>query len=88
MFAVTILVMVLNVDRWRELLNPPTATLATIALFTGLATTFIFYVGSYNSEDYYGWIKRGFPRAFFPTAFLIIPFVFSLLIDRERSTPQ
>jgi hypothetical protein len=68
--------------KWR--LEPADLVLALSVAGTAAATVFIFYVGSFNTDDFLGWLIRGFPRAFLPTAALIVVFAFGL--HRNGST--
>jgi hypothetical protein len=67
--------LVLLASQWRRLFQRPRPELrlvSLVAVTTGLATSWIFYVGSYTSFDLWGWMQRAFPREFFPTAILIV----------------
>ena len=66
--------------RWRRLLDrsvPEISILALVTMSTALATVAKFYGGSYAMGDLVGWLTRGFPRAFFPSAFLLVILAFA-----------
>jgi hypothetical protein len=61
--------------RWRRIVDRATPEVLPLALATlacGLATAGLFYIGSFDRGDLVGWLTRGFPRAFFPAAFLMV----------------
>jgi hypothetical protein len=76
--------------RFRSILSRSVPEIPAVALLvasTGLSTGFLFYVGSYTSLGLVGWLSRGFPRAFFPTAILLMVLVILAVGHVNPTTP-
>ncbi len=72
LFPAGIIVMLLGWKsslEWRRLhiLAP-----SIVCIGMGILVVILFYLGSYSSSGLYGWLERGFHRAFFPAAFFFI----------------
>jgi hypothetical protein len=86
LFPMAAAVIIANARKLIDRSVPEAFPLALASLGTGLATATLFYVGSYQGGQLVGWLTRGFPRAFFPTAILLVILAVVLSAARQVAT--
>ena len=62
---------------------PVGSALALATLAAGLATGIVFYVGSFTSTDFLGWLTRGLTQAMLPVTILLMTLAITLAGSEE-----
>jgi hypothetical protein len=86
LFPLSAALLLLHLRRLYDRAFPILMPLGLATLVTGVGTAGLFYVGSYARGDLVGWMTRGFPRAFFPAAILLV--ILSLATAAIESRPR
>ena len=81
-FPVVLIILLVNARVLRPHVNMEGFVLSVQPAAIALTTIGIFYVRSYSKSGYASFIDRSFPRAFLPTAILMVYLGFSILAKR------